>query len=93
MSILGNCRLRSYEQSTSTQKSISASDMAQPRLEKFHGMQEWSTKAGRSAQLLPVPLSRLGGWHPDVHRALCSLATAVTSREMSTFSSTKRIRI
>ena len=27
---------------------------------------------GTNVHLLPVPLSTLGGWHPDSHRALCS---------------------
>ena len=27
-------------------------------------------ETGRSVQLLPVPISTLGGWHPDAHRAL-----------------------
>ena len=48
-------------------------------------------EAGRSAQLLPVPISTLGGWHPDAHRALCSVATTLAVRGMSTFSSAKRI--
>ena len=48
-------------------------------------------EAGRSMQLLPVPISTLGGWHPDAHRALCSVATAIAARGMSTFSSAKSI--
>ena len=48
-------------------------------------------EAGRSVQLLPVPIFTLGGWHPDAHRALCTVATAIAARGMSTFSSTKSI--
>ena len=48
-------------------------------------------EAGRSVQLLPVPISTLGGWHPDAHLALCSVATAIAARGMSTFSSAKSI--
>ena len=48
-------------------------------------------EAGRSVQLLPVPISTLGGWHPDAHRALCSVAIAIAARGMSTFSSAKGI--
>ena len=48
-------------------------------------------EAGRSVQLLPVPVSTLGGWHPDAHRALCSVATTIAARGMSTFSSAKSI--
>ena len=33
----------------------------------------------------------LGGWHPDAHRALCSVATAIAARGISTFSSAKSI--
>ena len=46
-------------------------------------------EARRSVQLLPVPISTLGGWHPDAHRALRSVATAIAARGMSTFSSAK----
>ena len=46
-------------------------------------------EAGRSVQLLPVPTSTLGGWHPDAHRALCAVATAIAGR--ATFSSAKSI--
>ena len=45
----------------------------------------------RSVQLLPVPISTLGGWHPDAHRALCSVAIAIAARGMSTFSTAKSI--
>ena len=48
-------------------------------------------EAGRSVQLLPVPISRLGGWHPDANRALCSVATTIPARGMSTFSAAKSI--
>ena len=48
-------------------------------------------EAGRSVQLLLVRISTLGGWHPDAHRALCSVATAIAARGMSTFSSAKSI--
>ena len=48
-------------------------------------------EAGRSVQLLPVPISTSGGWHPDAHRALCSVATAIAARGISTFSSAKGI--
>ena len=48
-------------------------------------------EAGRSVQLLPVPISILGGRHPDAYRALCSVATTIAARGMSTFSSAKSI--
>ena len=48
-------------------------------------------EAERDVQLLPVPISTLGGWHPDAHRALCSVATVIAARGMSNFSSVKSI--
>ena len=48
-------------------------------------------QAGRSVQLLPAPISKLGGWHPDAHRALCSVATTIAARGMSTLSCAKGI--
>ena len=47
--------------------------------------------AGRSVQLLSVPLSTLDGWHPDAYCALCSVATAIAARGMSTFGLAKTI--
>ena len=41
--------------------------------------------AGTGFNLLPVPLSTLGGWHPDAHSALCSVATTIAARGLSTF--------
>ena len=46
-------------------------------------------EAGICVKLLPVPISIRGGWHPDAHRALCSMATAIAPRGMSTCSSAK----
>ena len=36
--------------------------------------------AGTGFNVLPVPLSTLGGWHPDAHRALCSVASTIAAR-------------
>ena len=41
--------------------------------------------------LLPVLLSTLGGWNPDAHRALCSVATTIAARGRSTFSRARSI--
>ena len=56
----------------------------------------WNAKVSRysgmlqaprtGSNLLPVPLSTLGGWHPDVHRALCSVASTIAARGLSTLS-------
>ena len=46
---------------------------------------------GANMHLLPVPLSTLGGWHPDSHRTLCSVATTIAARGFSSFSSAKSI--
>ena len=48
-------------------------------------------EARGNIQLLPVPISTLGGWHPDAHRALCSVATTIAARGMSTFCAAKSI--
>ena len=42
--------------------------------------------AGARFNLPPVPLSTLGGWHPDAHKALCSVASTIAARGLSTFS-------
>ena len=48
-------------------------------------------EAGRSAQLLHVPISIHVGRHPDAHRALCPVATAIAARGMCTSSSANSI--
>ena len=47
--------------------------------------------AGTRFNLLPVPLSTLGGWHPDAHKALCSVASTIAARGLSTFSRARSI--
>ena len=47
--------------------------------------------AGTGFNLLRVPLSTLGGWHPDAHRALYSVATIIAARGLSTFSRARGI--
>ena len=47
--------------------------------------------AGTRFNLLPVPLSTLGGWHPDPHKALCTVASTIAARRLSTFSRARRI--
>ena len=47
--------------------------------------------AGAGFNLLPVPLSTLGGWHPDAHMALCSVATTIAAKGLSTFSRARSI--
>ena len=59
----------------------------------------WTAKVSRYSGMLqaagtgfnppPVPLSTLGGLHPDAHRALCSVATSIAERGRSTFSRTR----
>ena len=36
-----------------------------------------------SVKLFPMPLSSLGGWHPDSHRAMGSIADDIASRALS----------
>ena len=47
--------------------------------------------AGTGFNLLSVPLSALGGWHTDRHRALLSVATTIAARGLSTFSRDRSI--
>ena len=47
--------------------------------------------AGTGFNLPPVPLSTLGGWHPDARKALCSVATTIAARGLSTFSRARSI--
>ena len=53
----------------------------------------WDEKVGRfgrilhesatSVKLFPMPLSSLGGWHPDSHRAMGSIAVNIALRALS----------
>ena len=47
--------------------------------------------AGIWFNLLPVPLSTLAGWHPDAHKALCSVASTIAARGLFTFSRARSI--
>ena len=61
----------------------------------------WTAKVSRYASMLqaagsrfnlpPVPLSTLGGLHPDAHKALCSVASTIAARGLSTFSRARSI--
>ena len=58
------------------------------KVSRYSGMLQ---AAGTRFKLLPVPLSTLGGWHPDAHKALCSVATTIAERGLSTFSRARSI--
>ena len=47
--------------------------------------------AGTGFNLLTVPLTTLGGWHPDAHRPLCSVGTTIAAKGLSTFSRARSI--
>ena len=47
--------------------------------------------AGTRFNLPPVPLSTLGSWHPDAHKALCSVASTIAARRLSTISRSRSI--
>ena len=36
-----------------------------------------------AAKLFPMPISTLGGWHPDAHRAMGTIAVGIASRTLS----------
>ena len=46
---------------------------------------------GTVFNLLPVPSSTVGGWHPHAYKALCSFATAIAARGQSTSSRVRSI--
>ena len=58
------------------------------KVSRYSGMLQ---AAGTGFNLLPVPLSTLGGWHPDAHRAICSVETTIAARGLSTFSHARSI--
>ena len=43
------------------------------------------THSGPSHELIPVPICTFGGWHPDAHRAVMSVATVIATRAMISF--------
>ena len=46
---------------------------------KVSGFEGMPQAVGTGFKLPPVPLSTLGGWHLDAHRALCSVATTIVA--------------
>ena len=40
-------------------------------------------QSAMAVELLPMPLSTLGGWHPDSHRAMRSIAVNMASRTLN----------
>ena len=46
------------------------------KVSRYGGMVQ---EDGGRVNVLPVKLFTLGGWHPDVHLALCSAATAIAA--------------
>ena len=40
-------------------------------------------ESATAVKLLPMPLSSLGGWHPDSHRAIWSIAVNIASRTVN----------
>ena len=47
--------------------------------------------AGTGFNLLSVSSSTLGGWHPNAHWALCSVASTIAGRGLSTFPRSRSI--
>ena len=44
---------------------------------------------GTAVHLIPVPISTLGGWHPDSYRAIGSVVSAIASRVLSSLSAAR----
>ena len=61
----------------------------------------WSAKSARQASVLetyvttvhlsPVPISTLGGWHPDSYREMGSVVSSIASRALSCLSAARSI--
>ena len=58
------------------------------KVSRYSGMLQ---SGGTRFNLLPVPLSTLGGWHPGAHRVSCSVGTTIAARGVSTFSRARSI--
>ena len=58
------------------------------KVSRYSGMLQ---AAGTEFNLLPVLFSTLGGWHPDAHRVLCSVATTIAARGLSILSRARSI--
>ena len=50
------------------------------KIKRFRRVLHASTTA---AKLFPMPISILGGWHPDAHRAMGTIAGNIASRTLS----------
>ena len=40
-------------------------------------------ESASAVKLFPMPVSTLGGWHPDSHRAMRSIAVIIASRTLN----------
>ena len=47
-------------------------------------------ESATSVKLFPMPLSSLGGWHPDPRRAMGSIAVNIASRALSSVDYARR---
>ena len=50
---------------------------------KVSHFRSFMQQAGPRCSLLPVPISTLGGWHPEAHRAILSMESGIASRAFS----------
>ena len=51
--------------------------------EKVRRLQIVLHASAAAAKLFPMPISTLGGWHPDAHRAVGTFAVGITSSALS----------
>ena len=51
--------------------------------EKIRRFDRVLLESGTAVKLFPMPLSTLGGWHPDSHRAKRSVAVNIASRTLN----------
>ena len=54
--------------------------LSEARAEKIRHYANFMTTQGPSAQLVPIPLSTLGGWHPEAYAFVSRLAETVAAK-------------
>lgn len=66
------------ERGSSTPNPLSILNAA--RSGKFTRFRSYMSTLGPYHRLVPIPLSTLGGWHPEAHKVALGLAAAIASR-------------
>lgn len=61
------------------------------RADKFARFSTYMQSVGDGYRLVTIPLSTLGGWHPDVYSVVLSLASAIASKAVVPFTIARNI--